>query len=48
MKKRRPSHVAKYSNRRAVKPMFLRTKGQLAKEPDWKETYRAQVHEMVQ
>lgn len=34
-------------NRRAVEATFLRTEKQLAKEPEWKAAYKAQVHEMV-
>ncbi|CAM4471325.1 unnamed protein product [Leuciscus chuanchicus] len=35
------------NNRKAVEATFLRTERQLAKEPQWKKAYGAQVHEMV-
>lgn len=35
------------SNRSAVEATFLRTERQLAREPEWKAAYAAQVHEMV-
>lgn len=35
------------NNRRAVEATFLRTEKQLAKEPEWKVAYTAQVHDMV-
>uniref|UniRef100_G3N9L1 Reverse transcriptase domain-containing protein n=1 Tax=Gasterosteus aculeatus TaxID=69293 RepID=G3N9L1_GASAC len=36
------------SNRSAVEATFLRTERQLAREPEWKAAYAAQVHEMVE
>lgn len=36
------------NNRRAVEATFLRTEKQLAKEPKWKASYKAQVLEMVE
>lgn len=35
------------NNRSAVEATFLRTEKQLAREPEWKAAYAAQVHEMV-
>lgn len=35
------------NNRRAVEATFFRTEKQLAKEPEWKAAYAAQVHDMV-
>ncbi|KAI7792395.1 gag-pol fusion polyprotein [Triplophysa rosa] len=35
------------NNRKAVESTFLRTERQLAKELEWKATYAAQVHDMV-
>lgn len=35
------------NNRRTVEATFLRTERQLAKEPEWKAAYTAQVHDMV-
>lgn len=34
------------SNNSAVEATFLRTERQLAREPEWKAAYTAQVHEM--
>ena len=36
------------NNRNAVQATFLRTEKQLAKEPEWKNAYASQVHDMVQ
>lgn len=36
------------SNRSAVEATFLRMERQLTREPEWKATYAAQVHEMVE
>ncbi|KAJ8260443.1 hypothetical protein GJAV_G00182210 [Gymnothorax javanicus] len=36
------------SNRSAVEATFFRTERQLAREPEWKAAYAAQVHEMVE
>ncbi|KAL3973928.1 GTP-binding protein [Sarotherodon galilaeus] len=35
-------------NKRGVESTFLRTEKQLAKEPEWKGAYAAQVHDMVE
>lgn len=35
------------NNRSAVQATFLRTERKLAKEPNWKVAYAAQVHEML-
>ncbi|XP_039456743.1 uncharacterized protein LOC120433854 [Oreochromis aureus] len=35
-------------NKRGVESTFLRTEKQLAKEPEWKAAYAAQVHDMVE
>ncbi|KAK7933354.1 hypothetical protein WMY93_004250 [Mugilogobius chulae] len=35
-------------NKRAVEATFMRTERQLAKEPEWKAAYKAQVHDMVE
>lgn len=35
------------NNKRAVEATFLRTEKQLSREPEWKEAYTSQVHEMV-
>ncbi|XP_033975580.1 uncharacterized protein LOC117473794 isoform X2 [Trematomus bernacchii] len=35
------------NNRGAVEATFLRTEKQLAKAPEWKSAYKAQVHDMV-
>ncbi|XP_031731827.1 uncharacterized protein LOC116399095 isoform X1 [Anarrhichthys ocellatus] len=35
------------NNKRTVEAMFLRTERQLAKEPEWRVAYAAQVHDMV-
>lgn len=35
------------NNKKAVETTFLRTEKQLAKEPEWKAAYTAEVHDMV-
>ncbi|XP_058477623.1 uncharacterized protein LOC131448851 [Solea solea] len=35
------------NNKRTVEATFLRTEKQLAKEPEWKVAYTAQVHDMI-
>lgn len=35
------------NNKRTVEATFLRTEKQLAKEPEWKDAYAAQVNDMV-
>lgn len=36
------------NNRKAVEALFRRTEKQLAKKPQWKAAYKAQVHEMIE
>ncbi|KAI2653796.1 Triostin synthetase I [Labeo rohita] len=36
------------NNRSGVEATFLRTERQLKREPEWKITYAAQIHEMVE
>lgn len=36
------------NNSTAVEATFLRTEKQLAREPEWKAAYRAQIHDMVE
>lgn len=36
------------NNRKAVEATFRRTEKQLAKKPQWKAAYKAQVHEMIE
>lgn len=43
----REDPVSLPNNRGAVEATFLRTEKQLAKEPEWKVAYAAQVHDMV-
>ena len=36
------------NNKKAVEATFLRMERQLSKEPDWKVTYKAQIHDMLE